>query len=675
MVFREQQKAIIRRLSIAFVGLLFIMIHPVLAEETDDFIHYQLGVKYKNQNKYDQALEEFRKMLTTYPDNYNAYMQIAEIRRAQGQPRLMIYNLKKALAYNPGWGKAQKLLGEAYEQDRQYQNSIIEYQHYQQTCDPNELDTIQAKINKLVRKVKGEPEPAQQAVTSAPTKDTAGVKAGESSKTVVEKQKTPEKKTVASLQTTSAPAKRMPLPISAPPTVESFFNQAVVLYNEGKFEESLGFLKQAIMIQRNFPPAYFYAGMIRFKLGQNDLAKTNFLKAFAYPEGEALSHFYLGKIYGAERNFKDAIFQLTVFLKRQGDAETRKEALTLLKQYKSATGDTSPLPEGASAQGGKTSEEEEPIIQPLAPETSLTTIEMRIDSLLDLMVVDTLTDPGQAMLSAAKEFKAGRFDGAIKEFKKVAVSYPAKTVAPQCMYDIGVCYMKMRLFSNAENQFEQVLDRYPSHELASKSSFFKAYSYLERGELSRAEKFLREFIQKYRTHAWVGRAYEKLGDLYMDLLQTGKALDAYSQAAAQAGRATDRTYSLYKLGCAYFGAGNPQRAMETLKKLIENGDKDKSPLRVPDSYFRIADYLYQQKNYKDALEYYQKAARKFPTYQETPWGMFQIGNIFKNTKNYQKAIETYKLLARTYPDDYWARQAKWKMEDAVWENEYRSVLN
>jgi tetratricopeptide (TPR) repeat protein len=291
----------------------------------------------------------------------------------------------------------------------------------------------------------------------------------------------------------------------------------------------------------------------------------------------------------------------------------------------------------------------------IAPETTLSTIEVRIDSLLTLAVVDTLSDAGQAMLSGVKEFKAGRFDEAIKSFKKVMVSFPTAIVGPLCTYDIGVCYMKLRLFPSAENQFDQVLDRYPSHALAAQSRFFKAYSYLERGESGRAEKLLLEFLRKHRTHAWAGKAFEKLGDLYVDLRQLNKALDAYRQASAQASNAPDRLYALYKLGNAYFDAGNAVRGAETLKKVIETGEKNGSFIRVPDSYYRLADHQYQQKEYKGALENYQRATRKYPSYQETPWGLFQIGNIFKNQKNFQKAIETFKDLAKSYPEDYWAK--------------------
>jgi tetratricopeptide (TPR) repeat protein len=645
---------------------------PCTAEETDDYIHYHLGVKYKSENKFDQAIDEFRKLLTAYPDNYNAYLQVAEIRMAQNQPRLVIYNLKKALAYNPGWGKAQRLLAQAYEQDHQYQNAIIEYQHYQQSCDPAELDTVQNQINRLVRKVKGEPEPPaeERAAPSAHSPQqmpvAEAVKAKKETGSSVKKEVVPRK---APSLVQKAPAAAPP---AAPQTAEEFFQQAVTLYNQGKFNEALPFLRKAVLLDRGYSAAFYYGGLIRYKLGQPDLAKVNFTKAFSYPEGAGPAHFYLGKIYGTEKNYREAIGQLTEFLGTAPEGEQKNEAVALLQHYKQLTGDKSPIPASVK----KAPETAKAVhAEPVGSDSGFITIEMRIDSLLTMAVVDTLTDAGQAMLSGVRQFIVGRYDDAVREFKKVMVSYPANKVAAQCIYDIGVCYMKLRLFPNAENQFDQVLDRYPSHSLASQSLFFKAYSYVERGEPPRAEKLMRDFIQKYRGHPWACKAYEKLGDMYVDLREFSKAIDAYQQAAAHAPAASDRLYPLFKLGGAYAEAGNVPHAVETYKKVIESGEKSQVLFRVPDSYFRIADLRYQAKDLKTALEFYQKVTRKYPTYQETPWGLFQIGNIYKNTKDFQKAIDSYRTLVKTYPEDYWSKQAKWKMEDAVWENEYRGVLN
>jgi Uncharacterized protein conserved in bacteria len=643
------------------------------AEETGDYIHYRLGVKYKNENKFDQATEEFRKVLTAYPDNYNAYMQLAEIRKSQNQPRLVIYNLKKALAYNPGWGKAHHMLADAFEQDRQYQNAIMELQIYEQSCDPAEQESVQKKIDQLIKKVQGrgipnaEPEVAIAQAAVAEKKDTAVVKEAKAASLPAQAVRPSVKKAG---KKPAAPPRAASVPATAP-AAEALLKKAVSLYEQGKIDEALQDIKKAVLVQPHYPEAYYYGGLARYKQGKYDLAKINFSKSFDCPKGQS-GHFYLGKIYGSEKYFKGAITELATYLQNPTDKETKNEAVSLLAQYKKLTGDTSGTAEGA----GQDTLQQQPQaeFEPAVPESGYAVIELRIDSLLSMQVVDTLTDPGQAMLGGVREFKAGHFDNAIKEFKKVMAGYPAASVAAPCAYDIGVCYMKLRLFSNAENQFDNLRNRYPAHALASQSLFLKALSYLERGDETIAEKLFREFIQKYRSHVWTGKAYEKLGDIYLDLKQLNKALDAYNQAATGTKDAADQVYAYFKQGGAYFEAGNPERAVAALKKVIDIGESHKMFVRVPDAYYKIADCKYQQKDNKTALEYYQKATRKYPAYQETPWGLFQMGNIYKNVKNYPKAIETYKELAKNFPDDYWARQARWKMEDAVWENEYKAVL-
>jgi outer membrane protein assembly factor BamD (BamD/ComL family) len=52
-----------------------------------------------------------------------------------------------------------------------------------------------------------------------------------------------------------------------------------------------------------------------------------------------------------------------------------------------------------------------------------------------------------------------------------------------------------------------------------------------------------------------------------------------------------------------------------------------------------------------------------------------MGGIYKNEKHFDKAIAAFNELIERYPDDYWARQAQWKKDDTVWENEYGAVLD
>ena len=658
----------------AFIQIicLFLFVLSIQASETSDYVHYRLGVKYKNEKKLDQAVEEFRKVLAAYPDNYNTYMHLAEIRDFQGRYRLSIYNLKKAMAYNPGWGKAHKMLAGIYTKDGQYQNALKELQDYHQACDPAERDSIQSEIDRLLDMVRygrsrqGEKGKALQQKEGIDVK-TEGVSADER----------------LAFAKTSKPSKgpgRKKIPIRNA-VAEKEFNLGVKAYSDGASSNNRQLLDKAVTHFRNtlklqpgHTGAYYYAGLIRRRNGQNKMAKINFEKAISYPELGYNAHFYLGKIYGEEKSYKEAIRHLKLYLSKTTYEPGKREAQSLMDRYAAAYNalHTDTLKVDIKALGEEEMHRE---ISKIPQETAYTPLEVRIDSLLFMSIVDTLSEPGQAMLSGVKSFKENRFDEAIENFKKVLLSYPSGDVAARCLYDIGVCFMKLGNYSAAENKFQQVLSHHRSHPLASQSLFLKAMSYYERHESPQAEKLFRKFIQKHRDHKWTGKAYEKLGDVYTDMMQDKKAVDAYSHAADVARSPLDGVHSLYKLGNAYLKIGNETRAIEAFQKGIVLGERKGIKSRpVPDSYYQIADCYYKKKDFSKALDYYKKAAQKYFTHPDTPWGLFQIASIYKNTKKYDKSIKTFNKLINEYPDDYWARQAQWKLEDAIWEYEYRAVL-
>ncbi len=652
-------------------AVMLLVLHTIAqSETTHDYVHYRLGVKYKNENKQDQAIESFRKVLAAYPDNYNAYMHIAEIRMRQKRQRLAIYNLKKALVYNPGWGKAYKLLAAAYEDDRQYQNAIKELQNYLQSSDPQERDSIQLQIDRLIRKVSS----GGTGNNGGTTDDTTTVASADEpsfSPSGTKKKHSPAKGSSGGAN--SAAAARRGIAQQEFHKGVAAYQKAVENRDDRLFSKSLEHLRKAISKQPEHPGAYYYAGLIRRRQGRNNMAKVNFQNALSYPDLGYNAHFYLGKIYGEEKAYSPAIKHLAQYIRKTNYEPGKREAQKLLQQYREALSPSQR--EKVTIDINELAQDElhreiskVPEQKPIAP------VQVRIDSLLSMSIVDTLTDPGQAMLRGVRAFQKGNYDKAIEEFRKLLIDYPRGDVAARSLYNIGICYMKLNNYAAAENQFQQVIDRYPTYDVAAQSTFLKALSYFERKELNQAEPMFRRFIQSQRSHKWIGKAYEKLGDTYHELDQQRKAVDAYEYAGRKAVTPADKVYSLYKQGTTYLELGNGKRAVAALQKAVSEGNKNNLYERVPDSYYKMADYYYENQEYDEALKNYMLVTRKYPNFQDTPWGLFQIANIYKNTGDYDRSIKMYKILMEKFPDDYWARQAAWKMEDAVWENEYRGVL-
>ncbi len=661
--------------------LLFCFITVANAED-GDYVHYRLGVKYKNQNKLDQAIEEFKKVLGAYPDNYNAYMHLSEIREKQGRMRLSIYNLKKALSYNPGWSKAQKALAAAYRKDGQYQNSIKEYQDYLQYCDPGERDSIQGLISDVTKVLKsgGVIDKKDEDVKKEDNVDSATleIKTEEAEKSVKKEststdtkvvKKSTSKKSESSVKVDNVEADReFRMGISA-------YNQAINTGNSSLFDKAINHLRKTLKMDPGHSGAYYYAGLIRRRLGQNKMAMINFEKATDYPELGYNAHFYLGKIYGEMKEYKKAVKHLEFYIPKTDYDPGKREANALIEKYraayKAATQDTIPVVDLKKL----SSEEMHREMSMIPQKEELAAIEVRIDSLLTLSLVDTITDPGQAMLAGVHSFQSKNWDKAIEDFKKVLLKYPKGDIAARTLYDIGVCYMKLKNYPAAEDKFQQVLNRYAGHSLTPEALFLKGVALSEKKEDAKAEKVFRKYIQKNRSHKWAGKAYEKLGDIYVDLMQDKNAVDAYSNAVNIAKNPLDGVYAGYKLGESYERLKNIPRANTSFGNAIKLGEKSGVAERVPDSYYKIADNYYRTKDYEKALEYYKKVSRKYKDFQDTPWAFFQIGSIYKKQKKYEEAIKSFKDLIKNYPDDYWARQAKWKLEDTIWEYEYRSVLN
>ena len=621
---------------------LLLTVWPFAAVSQDiggEYIHYRLAMQFKNERKYDQAAEEFRKVLAVYPDHYNSYMQLAEISAAQKNHRLVIYNLQRALVYNPGWGRAQLMLADAFAADGQFDRAIREYQVYQTGADPAVKDSVQILINRLMGRLRGAP--------AAPAAAPAA-------------QHRP-----AAQQPASPPA-----PVRLDPRAEELMKRVVALYGESKYDSTIVAVNAVRAVQSNHPGAYYYAGLVRMNNKQMDMAKINFTRALPHPVYGGAAAFYLGKILGEEGAQTDAVRHLRTSFASSSPGFDREEAAALIEKY----GGQRP-PQTASAADTVPRNADTVVILEVQSE-KYAPIEIRIDEMLSMMTVDTISDAGQKLLAAIRAFQAGRYDEALLEFRRVLAENPNGPVAAQCIYNAAICYYRLRLFKDAENQFQMFLDRFANHRFAPRAEFFKASCFQERGDYSNSERLFRRFIQNHRSHDWVGRAYERLGDSYADMEDHKKASDAYTQAlAARNATHTDRVILNYKLGNSAAALGDNNRAITFFSAAIDIGEKNNVFVRVPDSYYKIADIRFRQKQFQQSLDYYKTVTRKYTAFQETPWGLFQIAGIQRNLKQYREAVNTYRELMEKYPDDYWAKQAQWRLEDTIWEHEFRSAQN
>lgn len=639
-------------------GFLLCILLVIFSVQGQDYIHYSLGKQYAKAGDYDMAIDEFRKVISVYPDHYNAYYDLAIIQKRQGDLSLAEYNLKNALKYNPGWKKPYLALADIYEARGDLDNGVKMLQKARRNSNEAEKLKITNRIDKLVGRQRAEARTEKDSTEKAATASNKGGKKGTTTKRG---------------STTKSPPKKVVVSKFAKEELET----AVRLYRDGvrngddaKLKQALVHIRKALKYSPGYPAAYYYAAVIRRKFGQNEMARVNFENAVNDPELGYNAHFYLGKIYGEMKKWEKAIEHLRHYRDATNYDPGKREALAMIENFqRQLDADRARKKVNVAEIAHKSITKE---FNDLPESRNLSEIEIRLDNLLSMVVVDTLTGEGQDMLAAVRHFNNNEFDKSVEAFYKVLEKYSRGTVAGYSIYNIGICRMKLHDWKGAAKMFRQYIDRFPEGKQAKNAQFLEALAFHEMKNVSRAEKLLSKYIQENRGGDYTGKAYEKLGDLFLSQDDQSRAVDAYTDAVKLAMNTDDKMYALYKLGSSLLQLKNGVQAVQRFEELIKLGESQKKLIRVPDAHYQMADHFYKERAAEKAKATYEKAVYKYPDYKDTPWGLFQLGNINKNAGNYKEAIALYDKVMVDYPDDYWQEQAKWKKKDAIWEYQYGS---
>jgi tetratricopeptide (TPR) repeat protein len=180
---------------------------------------------YWSQNKNDEALKEFKKVLAFDPQNTDAYASMGKIYQAKGNTSEAIKNFKTAVQINRTSVTAHNNLGNAYLQAKQYTDAEKEFK-------------ISARMDPI-----------------NPLADyTLGILYTQT-----------DRLTEAEAQFNKV-AKVSPRDGNVPYSMG-------VLYNKmGRTEDAVKLLKKALTLKKDFPAANFELGSAYVKLGENDKA-------------------------------------------------------------------------------------------------------------------------------------------------------------------------------------------------------------------------------------------------------------------------------------------------------------------------------------------------------------------------------------------------------------------
>lgn len=114
-----------KRLTVSFISVFLVLLffsRGICRTEAD--VHFKKGVDYINQGDYQQAIEEFNRVISIDSEYVDAYCGIGIAYLNQKNYKKAIEAFEKATALDPDEPIAYYLLGKAYEEIMNYEQAI-----------------------------------------------------------------------------------------------------------------------------------------------------------------------------------------------------------------------------------------------------------------------------------------------------------------------------------------------------------------------------------------------------------------------------------------------------------------------------------------------------------------------------------------------------------------------
>lgn len=114
-----------KRLVVSFISVFLVLLffsRGICRTEAD--VHFEKGVDYINQGDYQQAIEEFNRVINIDSEYVDAYCGIGIAYLNQKKYKEAIEAFEKATALDPDKPTAYYLLGKAYEETMNYEKAI-----------------------------------------------------------------------------------------------------------------------------------------------------------------------------------------------------------------------------------------------------------------------------------------------------------------------------------------------------------------------------------------------------------------------------------------------------------------------------------------------------------------------------------------------------------------------
>ena len=450
------------------------------------------------------------------------------------------------------------------------------------------------------------------------------------------------------------------------------FGLGIVAYYKKDFQGALEKLKEV-----KTADGYFFAGQCLDKQGKGFSAIVNYKKlllefpgseyaekaSFSIPESFYYSKDYASAIYAYKKHLEQfpkspykpyASYKIgcSYFFQKNYD-----EAIKIFDEV----GKTSPENEVAPLSAYLMAEA-------LRKQNKISEAKVKYGSVVSLFGTNEVAPSAQYKIGWCfyKEGAYSMASGAYLQFDK---DFGRHELLPYVFYMMANNYYKQKKYAEASSYYGLVLDKLPSTNLYEASLCLLNNSEYEQHKFDQIVTNYQYIVNNLKPsdNVWRARTLLYGADAYFRTGLYKEAQMAFELVRRDFKNTAEAMQALSGISYVAGATGKYEVAEKEIKKILEtisaDETKDSKDKMVLQSQFQIANNLFNQKKYLEALDIYEKYAKENPESSLTPEVIYRSGLCYYRLEYYSSAIKSWEMLVEKYKTDKKAPEALFQVAD------------
>jgi len=453
---------------------------------------------------------------------------------------------------------------------------------------------------------------------------------------------------------------------------EVLYVQGIISLHKGDYANA----EKALSLVKS-PEAQFYLGKTYLLSKRPYLAAAAFERLVReYPDSVLVeeTEFFIGDSFFLAKDFNGGITKYQRFLQKYPDSALRVSALFRIGSSHFQQGDyVEARAHFQSVIDRYPRDFFAPLAQYFIAESYLVAEQYR-DALFSYTKVITQY-PETIRISPLAHYKLAWTQFQVSDYAQAAQTcrnflslYPTNTLAKNVYIVMANSLLSMKRYDEAVTSFQRIIDLAPTSDIAEQALFsiLKTQLELKRyNAILTSYQFIFRHLPPSQSH-WRSLSYLYAAEAYLNMNRVDEAKAIYEMILKVYPHEQAAFYAQDGLAWCYQMLGDDDMALEMRRKLSELMQVAKSSYSFSSgNQIGIADSMYNQKQYEEAHQLYDKFARENPAAKQTPAALYKDGMALYHLRYYTQAIEVWTRLRDQFPKAPETPKAEYQVGDTL----------